>query len=217
MKALAQTLHVLLKSHFQRLKRGGKPEVIGAVIATFIVGSMLGVAIGKNAAPRADIVAPVVHQEPQVAGAATSGLNLIEAAKTTQYFTNAVAILHTSGMDQNLLVDGPLTVFLPTNDALQSATQNDIPKLLSDSYGTAVKKLLGSLIVPGAYTSAELRSLAASRATLTARDGSALQLSLSDSVIHIGSAQGLDADITTEDLLATNGVIHGISRIPAIK
>ncbi|CAL4079850.1 unnamed protein product [Meganyctiphanes norvegica] len=103
-------------------------------------------------------------------------------------------------------VSGPLTVFAPTNDALNRLPIRFLDSITYDvKYFDALQALVKNHLVDGFVCSLGLRI----QVDLKTLEGEALPLSCDDSyTLNVGPAI-----LTTQDLIAKNGVLHHIDRV----
>lgn len=126
-------------------------------------------------------------------------LNLAGVAAATS--PTVVGVLGPLGLDDALSADGPVTVFLPSDEGAVAAleAQPDLVTNVSDDPLLAAS-ILGFHVVPGTFTAADL----ADGATLVTSTG--LELTVAD-----GAVNGIE--ISSTDLEGSNGVIHVIEGI----
>ncbi|MBO0323616.1 fasciclin domain-containing protein [Muricauda sp. CAU 1633] len=146
--------------------------------------------------------------------------NIVEAAQATSDLSSLVAALQKADESANndlitaLSGDGPFTVFAPTNQAFADLlVQLDGFDSLDDFNSQELQDLLAVIltyhVVPGA---AALSTDLSNGQTLTTLQGSTLEVSTSGGVF-IGDATDMDAQVTTADVEASNGVVHIIDKV----
>ncbi len=147
-------------------------------------------------------------------------VNIVEAAQATSDLSSLVAALQKADESANndlvtaLSGDGPFTVFAPTNQAFADLlVQLDGFDSLDDFNSQELQDLLAVIltyhVVPGA---AALSTDLSNGQTLTTLQGSTLEVSTSGGVF-IGDATDVDAQVTTADVEASNGVVHIIDKV----
>lgn len=133
-------------------------------------------------------------------------------------YANLTASIKAANLETALKDAGPYTVFAP-NDAGFSK----LPKTRTDSLmknPAALSKILKTHVVSGKYTKADIiTALKAGKgkATLKTLNGDNLTLSVNDkSNLQLTDAAGNTSLVTSFDMTATNGVVHGLNA-PLIK
>ena len=121
------------------------------------------------------------------------------AAAAGRFGTFGVA-LKTAGLVEALEAPGPFNVFAPTDEAFAKLGET-LDELLANKDGLA--KVLKLHVVEGTINAEDL----AGKETLTSLEGSSLRIDASDGITVNGSK------VVERDLLASNGVIHGIDTL----
>jgi uncharacterized surface protein with fasciclin (FAS1) repeats len=120
-----------------------------------------------------------------------------ESAKTL-----AVAVT-AAGLVQTLQGEGPFTVFAPT-DAAFAAIQKDVDTLLKPENKEKLANILTYHVVSGKALAADLED----GQELTTVQGGKLKVAIKGDKVMIG-----DAQVTTADVAASNGVVHVIDKV----
>lgn len=131
----------------------------------------------------------------------TSTKNIValatESAKTLAAAVKAADLITT------LEGKGPFTVFAPT-DAAFAAIQKDVESLLLPENKATLAKVLTYHVVSGKHMAADLED----GAELTTVQGEKLKVSVKGNKVMIG-----EANVTTADVAASNGVVHLIDKV----
>jgi uncharacterized surface protein with fasciclin (FAS1) repeats len=131
--------------------------------------------------------------------------------------TTLVAAVKAAGLVNALNGAGPFTVFAPTNEAFADLPKGTVPTLLQPKNKPMLANVLEYHVVPGSYSSADLRKMILAgngTAQLKALDGQPLTFMMNGSQnILVKDAKGHVADITIYDVNQSNGVIHVIDRV----
>jgi uncharacterized surface protein with fasciclin (FAS1) repeats len=131
----------------------------------------------------------------------TSTKNIVEiaseSAKTLAAAVGAADLVNT------LEGAGPFTVFAPT-DAAFAAIQKDVDNLLKPENKATLAKVLTYHVVSGKHMAADLED----GAELTTVQGEKLTVSVNGDKVMIG-----EANVTTADVDASNGVVHVIDKV----
>jgi uncharacterized surface protein with fasciclin (FAS1) repeats len=127
--------------------------------------------------------------------------NLLETAKQAGSFTTFLKAIDAAGISDQLNGAGPFTVFAPTDDAFAKLAPKDLDALLADK-----PKLLALLQYHVATGNLSAKDLAAAK-TEKSIDGPDLTIDAVNGLKISG------ATVVKPDLVASNGVIHGIDSV----
>jgi uncharacterized surface protein with fasciclin (FAS1) repeats len=127
--------------------------------------------------------------------------NLLETAKQAGSFTTFLKAIDAAGISDQLNGAGPFTVFAPTDDAFAKLAPKDLDALLADK-----PKLLALLQYHVATGNLSAKDLAAAK-TEKSIDGPDLTIDAANGLKISGST------VVKPDLVASNGVIHGIDSV----
>ncbi|MEJ8561722.1 fasciclin domain-containing protein [Yoonia sp. GPGPB17] len=155
-----------------------------AIKSTFLAA---GVAIAAACAPMMD-------KEPDI----------VDIAASNGSFNTLVAAVTAAGLVDTLKSEGPFTVFAPTDEAFAALPAGTVDSLLLPENKDQLTAILTYHVVPGAVTSDQLAGQRLSVATVNGAD------------VHIDGRNGVkveDANVTTADIIASNGVIHVIDSV----
>jgi uncharacterized surface protein with fasciclin (FAS1) repeats len=138
--------------------------------------------------------------------------NLVEiAVATPASFSSLVAAVTRAGVGSTLTSAGPFTVFAPTNAAfaqlltdLKVASINDIPV-------ATLQAVLLYHVVPGRVFSSDLTAGVVTTAKPTPPNS--VTVAISPAVTVKASGNATASNVTSANILATNGVIHVIDRV----
>ncbi|WP_411889344.1 fasciclin domain-containing protein [Yoonia sp. SDW83-1] len=137
---------------------------------------------------------PMMEKEPDIVDIASSNGN----------FNTLVAAVSAAGLVETLKGDGPFTVFAPTDAAFAALPAGTVDTLLLPENKDQLVAILTYHVVPGAVTSDQLAGQRLSVATVNGAD------------VHIDGRNGVkveNANVTTADIIASNGVIHVIDSV----
>ena len=137
------------------------------------------------------------------------GDDIVDIAASNPNFSTLVAAIEAAGLVETLKGPGPFTVFAPTNDAFAALPAGTVETLLLPENQDQLVSVLTYHVVPGAITSDQLVGQRLDVATV---QGGTVR------VDGTGGKYGAtlrvnDANVTTADILATNGVIHVIDKV----
>lgn len=125
-------------------------------------------------------------------------------AQRAGQFNTLLAAAEAAGLKDALSVQGPFTVFAPTDDAFAALPEGTVENLLQPENRAELKRLLQHHIVAGRLPAEEVLA-AESLETLA---GTTLQVTLDGEQPQVGGA-----DITATNVMAGNGVIHVINAV----
>ncbi|MEM1257441.1 MAG: fasciclin domain-containing protein [Bacteroidota bacterium] len=140
---------------------------------------------------------------------------IVDLAVATSDLSSLVAALNQAdaGLVETLSGPGPFTVFAPTNAAFDAllASLDDFSSL-DDFDTTEERALLASILTYHVVATEEFSGDLSDGQTLATVNGASLTVSL-DGGVFIQDATATDAEVTTADIDASNGVIHIIDKV----
>ncbi|MFT7492685.1 MAG: putative surface protein with fasciclin (FAS1) repeats, partial [Alteromonas macleodii] len=116
-------------------------------------------------------------------------------------FTTLVAAVTAAGLVDTLKGEGPFTVFAPTDEAFAALPEGTVESLLADP--EALTALLTYHVVAGKVMSTDLSN----GMTATTVNGADITI-MTEAGVMIN-----EANVTTADIEASNGVIHVIDTV----
>ena len=183
-------------------------------IVTFLLS---GLTVGGLAVAPAIAQAPVASDTVMVGGAPMyPSKNIIENALNSKDHTTLVAAVKAAGLVETLEGKGPFTVFAPTNEAFDKLPPGTVDTLLKPENKAALVKILTYHVVAGIYTAADLMKLVAAgegRATLKTVEGDPLTLSQNGARLFVSGEKSGVAEVTTANVMQSNGVIHVVNTV----
>ncbi|MDB5026300.1 MAG: fasciclin protein [Mucilaginibacter sp.] len=133
---------------------------------------------------------------------------------SADYATFGLAI-RSANMDATLKGAGPYTVFAPDNAAFSKLPQGRLDSLMKDP--AKLSAILKEHVVAGTFTKADIikaLTMGKGKTTLKTIDGQSLTLSVFEQKnLQLTDAMGNSALVTSFDLPATNGTIHGLNAV----
>ncbi len=130
--------------------------------------------------------------------------DIVDIAASDDQFSTLVAAVSAAGLVETLKGPGPFTVFAPTNDAFAALPAGTVETLLKPENKDQLVKVLTYHVVPGAVTSDQLAGKRLNVATVQGQ------------TVHIDGRRGVKvnkSNVTSADIIASNGVIHVIDRV----
>ena len=127
---------------------------------------------------------------------------IVLAAEDAGYTTFA-SLVRDAGLENTLNNGGPYTVFAPTNEAFDKLPQGVLDGLRSDK--TKLSTILTYHVVNGEYRASDLKGMNSLTSLETGK--------LSVNTTETGEVMVGNATVVEPDIIASNGVIHGIDRV----
>ena len=144
--------------------------------------------------------------------------DIVDNAVNSADHTTLVAAVKAAGLVETLKGQGPFTVFAPTNAAFAALPEGTVPALLEPKNKEQLTRVLTYHVVPGRYDAAALMKAIRKgdgKAALKTASGDTLWIRMNgDRNVVVVDAKGGVADISTYDVIQSNGVIHVVDRVP---
>ena len=132
-----------------------------------------------------------------------------------QNYSTLEKVINVSGIEEELKIIGPFTIFAPINQGFASLTKKKLDNLVKDS--TALASVLQYHIVRGRYSKADIvKALSGGKdaTTLTTLSGDVLTFKLNaNKDLEVIDERGGKAVFTAYNHLITRGVVHGINNV----
>lgn len=135
--------------------------------------------------------------------------NIVDIAAGDPNFSTLVAALSAAGLVDTLSGPGPFTVFAPTNAAFNALPAGTVDNLLLPENLDTLRSILTYHVVPGSITSSQL---VGTRQRVATVQGGTVDINGVQSKLNFGVRVN-DANVTTADIIASNGVIHVIDKV----
>ena len=143
--------------------------------------------------------------------------DIVDNAVNSADHTTLVAAVKAAGLVETLKGPGPFTVFAPTNAAFAALPEGTVPTLLEPKNKEQLTRVLTYHVVPGRYDAAALMKAIRKghgKASLTTAGGETLWIMMNgDRNLIVRDAKGGVANISTYDVVQSNGVIHVVDRV----
>ena len=195
----------------------GKNMRTGATeaIRSLVMGLSLAVFVLPHAASANDMAAPLTpcHDAGQHAASqpgAPKVMNLKEAAAATGMLAKMTEATKLAGLDDPEINVGPLTLLAPSDEAFEALPQGIREKLLAPENRALLTDLLLYHAVPGLYPTERLLKAKVRNYTISAIEGSALEI---NKRMKTGGIDIAGAKIVRSDVTASDGIIHVIDRV----
>ena len=154
------------------------------------------------------LAAGLVASTVAFAGASAHAASIIETASEAGTFNTLLTAAQASGVDFLLALDGPFTVFAPTDEAFAALPPGTLDELLLPENRQQLADILKFHILPQELSSADIIN---SQNDFLTFEGSFLRVNAmpGPSNIFLDST----ANVVTPDIQADNGVIHVIDSV----
>ncbi|MCY7293568.1 MAG: fasciclin domain-containing protein [Ferruginibacter sp.] len=130
--------------------------------------------------------------------------NIVENASGSSDHTTLVAAVKAAGLVETLSGAGPFTVFAPTNAAFSALPAGAVDNLLKPEMKKDLTGVLTYHVVSGAVKAADLKD----GQKIKTVQGQELTVSVKDGKVMINGA-----NVTTADVVSSNGVTHVIDAV----
>ncbi len=134
--------------------------------------------------------------------AGMSDKNIVQTAVAAGQFKTLVSLVKKAGLAGALSAPGQLTVFAPTDAAFAKVPKATLDALAKDK--AKLKAVLLYHVAKGKVTAAKVIKLK----TVPTLEGGTLSIRVAGGKVFVGGAQ-----VTTPDVMASNGVIHVINKV----
>ncbi|WP_299826935.1 fasciclin domain-containing protein [uncultured Roseobacter sp.] len=140
---------------------------------------------------------------------AQQGSDIVDIAASNGNFNTLVAAVQAAGLEDTLRSPGPFTVFAPTDAAFAALPAGTVESLLLPENKDQLVSILTYHVLPGAVQSGDVLGSVTNVATVQGQtvrvDGTGGKFA---AAVRVN-----DANVTSADILATNGVIHVIDKV----
>lgn len=140
-----------------------------------------------------------------------SNLDIVDNAANAKNVTTVVSLVQKAGLVDTLKGVGPFTVFGPTNAAFDAVPKATLDKVAGSN--ELLTTVLTYHVVPGTYTTADLRAMAAKGEKVKTVQGAELGFVVKDNKVYVTDVAGQQVEIETNDVISSNGVTHVIKNV----
>jgi uncharacterized surface protein with fasciclin (FAS1) repeats len=143
--------------------------------------------------------------------------DIVDNAINSADHTTLVAAVKAAGLVETLKGEGPFTVFAPTNAAFAALPEGTVPTLLEPKNKDQLTRVLTYHVVPGRYDVAALMKAIEKgdgKTSLKTASGETLWVMMNgDRNVVVRDAKGGVANISTYDVIQSNGIIHVVDKV----
>lgn len=134
----------------------------------------------------------------------TTEKNIVDTAVAAGNFKTLAAALGAAGLVDTVSGAGPFTVFAPTDAAFAKLPAGTVENLLKPENKDQLTAILTYHVVPGKVMAADVVKLSEAKTV----NGKMLKVKVNGGKVMID-----DANVTSTDIAASNGVIHVIDSV----
>merc|ERR1719159_1976591 len=134
---------------------------------------------------------------------------IVELAQATPDLSTLVAAVVAGNLTDTLSGAGPFTVFAPTNDALTALPNGTLDSLLKPENKDKLVDILLVHVLDGQVLSTDLKPAQ----VVPTLEGQSLTITAVGGIVQIISHAGSVAQVSTADVLASNGAVHIINSV----
>lgn len=138
-------------------------------------------------------------------------LDIVDNAANASNVTTVVSLVKQANLVETLKGVGPFTVFGPNNSAFEAVPKDILDKIAGDN--ALLTTVLTYHVVPGTYTSADLKAMAGKGETVKTVQGGTLSFKLVNNEVVVVDATNQEVMIETADVISSNGVTHVIKNV----
>lgn len=196
---------------------------MGAVLITLVVGVLVGGGIGYAAGNNK--MDDSKSSETSMSDGSSNGadgvtvggakmvanLDIVDNAANAKNVTTVVDLVKKANLVDTLKGTGPFTVFGPNNAAFEAVPKATLDKVAGSN--DLLTTVLTYHVVPGTYTTADLRAMAAKGEKLKTVQGGELSFKVMDNKVYVLDAAGQQVEIETADVISSNGVTHVVKNV----
>ena len=143
--------------------------------------------------------------------------NIIENAVNSKDHTTLVAAVKAAGLVETLQGKGPFTVFAPVNNAFEDLPAGTVENLLKPENKSTLGSVLTYHVLPGKVTYDDLiAAIKKGKGKSSMKTVQGQELTFMMNGMHnitVKDATGSMANITTYDVMQSNGVIHVLDKV----
>ncbi|MDQ2621882.1 MAG: fasciclin domain-containing protein [Actinomycetota bacterium] len=133
-----------------------------------------------------------------------SGMDIVETAQATPDLSTLVDAVVAADLVETLQMDGPYTVFAPTNDAFAALPPAELKRLLKPANKAELADILTYHVVEGDVKAADLTD----GQMVDTVNGGQLEVRIDGDQVMVGDATVAQADVAT-----SNGTVHVIDAV----
>lgn len=192
-------------------------------VITLVVGLLIGVGSGyaigmnkdddtSNKNQTTSMNTPAAEDGVKVGGSLmVANKDIVDNAVNASNVSTTVSLVKQASLVDTLKSSGPFTVFAPNNAAYDAVPKDILAKIQGDN--ALLTTVLTYHVVPGTYTSADLRVMAAKGESVKTVQGGTLTFKMVNNNVVVVDTTGQEVSIETADIISSNGVTHVIKNV----
>ena len=193
--------------------------VIVTLLIVGLVGGGIGYAVGNNMSDEnTSSESSMSAESTNTADGVTVGgarmvanLDIVDNAANAKNVSTTVSLVKQAGLVDTLKGSGPFTVFGPNNAAFEAVPKDILDKVSGSN--ELLTTVLTYHVVPGTYTTADLRAMAAKGESVKTVQGGMLSFKVVDNKVYVVDATNQQVEIETADVISSNGVTHVVKNV----
>jgi uncharacterized surface protein with fasciclin (FAS1) repeats len=130
--------------------------------------------------------------------------NLLGTLKSNKSFSTFINAIDKAGLTASLAGDEQFTLFAPTDEAFSGLPTGALDRLLEPANKDELASVINYHLVSGRKTTTDVGKWQSARTV----QGQTAPIKVAEGKLSIGAAR-----VTLPDILAKNGVIHGIDKV----
>lgn len=136
----------------------------------------------------------------------TEQYNILDLARMNENLSTFVKLVEAANMTTAFNTAGPLTVFIPTNEAFEGMSREQYNYLINPTNQVALMKVIQAHVLPSKVLSSEFNTTQ----RMETSEGEYVDVSVDNigNLITIGGAT-----IVKPDVMASNGIIHVVNSV----
>jgi uncharacterized surface protein with fasciclin (FAS1) repeats len=174
-----------------------KKVILAITIVAVLAAASLALAACGTKATTTTTAAPAT-----TTSMAAAPKDIVDTAVAAGSFKTLASLLTSAGLVDTLKGAGPFTVFAPTDEAFAKVPKATLDKLAADP--AALKKVLLYHVVAGKVMAADVTDGLAAKTV----EGDSLKFAVKGGKVTVNGA-----NVTTADIVCSNGVIHVIDAV----
>lgn len=149
-------------------------------------------------------------EETTTTAAEAAESDIVDTAVAAGDFTTLVAAVQAAGLEETLRGEGPFTVFAPTDDAFAALPEGTVETLLADPAGD-LTSILTYHVIAGEVLAEDVAGMNGQKVATV--NGAEITINVTDAGVSLTDGTGNTVNVTTTDIMTSNGVIHVIDGV----
>lgn len=191
-------------------QKNNKPVIAAIIAVVVLIGGGIGIfALTQNNDEEVTVETAQVERSAQEVEEAAPSQTIVDLAVATPSLSTLVAAVTQANLVETLSGDGPFTVLAPDDDAFAAA----LSALGITSEELLAREDLTDILTYHVIAGSVLSSDLTNGQVVTTVNGGTLTVDITDAGVFFVDANGGRAQVTTADVVASNGVVHIINAV----